>query len=160
MNESLPYEVERMGQALRAEVERQLLADLEHYALPADGLRIDWSDSCQEGHVTDVLNGTLEDLSAVVVVDPFGKVVAYGWMDFIHRGGDNPLFVFWLFLTIVRNGQKERVKRKPTIPEHVWSRLPESSRVLCAQAEQYDTRWANDPLVKKWKRTKNLPTRS
>jgi len=140
-----------MGPQLREEVEQQLLRDLEHYGLPSAALGIDWSDVSQEGHMTEILNGELEELSGIAVVDPSGNFVAEGWMDFIHGGDKNPLFVFWLFLSIDRDGKEDKVKCEPTIPEHVWNRLPEESKVICAEAESYDSRWVDDPLVRKWR---------
>jgi len=95
----VPQIVAEMGDRLRREVERQLLLDLEHYrpGSPGEKLTIDWSNP---GHCTDFLGGSLESMSDVVVRCSDGKVVADGWIDFVHGGGDGlPLFVFWLFLS-------------------------------------------------------------
>jgi len=86
------------------------------------------------------------------VLGPDRKVVADGWMDFIHGGGNHPLFVFWLFLAIGCGASRNEVKRDVGIPAHVWERLPDSTKVLCARADEYDARWASDPLVLEWVR--------
>jgi hypothetical protein len=118
-----------MGPELLDHVERQLLDDLNHYGIATDGLRIDWLDPVQEGHRTDYLNGTLESMSDVIVRDGRGEPVLEGWIDFVHGAPDGPLFVFWLFL---RRRDAEALKDDPNLPGHVWSRLPERSREVCA----------------------------
>jgi hypothetical protein len=138
----------QMGPQLLAEVERQLLDDLHHYDINGPHLRIDWSEACQEGHCTTYLDGNLESLSGLAVSGPGGEVIADGWFDFIHGGGENPLFVFWLFLSA--GGHK--LKTEPRIPEHVWRALPEASKRLCARQGVYDAQWSNDPLVRSWRR--------
>jgi hypothetical protein len=142
-----------MGLLLQKEVESQLLDDLLPYGIDSSGLVIDWSNACQEGHCTQALDGNLEELSSVAVITVEGKVVAEGWMDFIHGGGENPLFVFWLFLDVLRQDKWQKVKVEPHIPAHIWSRLPESTKRLCASATEYDARWKNDPLVISWRHT-------
>lgn len=141
----------QMGPQLRAEVEAQLLADLREYDLDSSALRIDWSNACGEGHCKQAFDGNLESLSDVFVIDDEGQVLAEGWMDFIHGGGDNPLFVFWLFLRIRKGKRWRQVKSQPNIPEHVWERLPDSTRSLCTNEDDYDARWCNDPLVQRWR---------
>jgi len=141
----------RMGPQLQKEVETQLLNDLIPYGIDPNGLSIDWSDACQEGHCAQALDGNLEDLSSVAVVNAAGAIVAEGWMDFIHGGGDNPLFAFWLFLDDLRNGQRRKVKKEPHIPGHIWARLPESTKRLCARNDAYDSAWKDDPSVVSWK---------
>src|SRR5688572_9110193 len=89
---------EGMGPKLRLEVERQLLCDLARYGVEVKGLTVDWSDTCPEGHTTTFLDGTLENWSGVRVWTKGGTLVAEGWLDFVHGGGSNPLFVFWDFL--------------------------------------------------------------
>ncbi|HEV8337909.1 MAG TPA: hypothetical protein VGR67_15975 [Candidatus Polarisedimenticolia bacterium] len=151
MDRALSYEVERMGPDLRSEVERQLLNDLLPYGLTPSGLAIDWSQSCQEGHCTSLADAMLESLSGVRVLNTAGEVQAEGWMDFVHGGEPNPLFVFWLFLTVQSAGRAVRVKGEPTIPPHVWSLLPIASRDNCTAEGRYDATWAKDPLVVAWK---------
>jgi hypothetical protein len=113
---------ERMGPMLRAEVERQLLKDLRCYRVEADGPCIDWSDTCIEGDATSYLDGELENWSGISVLDANKQIVADGWMEFIHGGGDKPLFVFWDFLTIFEQGVKRRAKARLGIPSHVWDK--------------------------------------
>jgi hypothetical protein len=88
------YPASAMGPQLRAYVEHQLLTDLQFYGVPTVGLSFDWSNPCQEGHVTRYLDGMLEEMSDVGVNRSDGTPVAEGWLDFIHGGGDAPLFVF------------------------------------------------------------------
>ncbi len=140
-----------MGPLLQKEVESQLLKDLLNYDIDSNGLSIDWSDACQEGHCTQAIDGNLEDLSSVAVIDSKGTVILEGWMDFIHGGGDNPLFVFWLFLDDLRNDKHKKLKAHSDIPLHIWAQLPESTKRLLAASEKYDPRWKHDPLVKSWR---------
>jgi hypothetical protein len=129
-------ETARMGPLLLAEVERQLLADLEHHDFSQLGLKIDWSDACGEGHCTRYLDGNLEALSGLAVVASTGEAVAEGWLDFVHGGDGYPLFVFWLFLSIRIGGEWKKVKSEPVIPEHVWDRLQIRARRLAAGKER------------------------
>jgi hypothetical protein len=150
--ENLGYPASKMGPRLRALVEEQLLVDLQHYGVTSGRLKVDWSDPCQEGHVTECLDGRLEEMSGIRILDPGGSPVAEGWVDFIHGGGEAPLYAFWLFLRIrVDNGWR-KVKKHPVIPVHVWEELPELSKELCAKEDGYDARWHRDPLVVDWKR--------
>jgi hypothetical protein len=144
-----------LGARLRAEVERQLLDDLRHYGINVDGAAFDWSDSCIEGHATSHLGGTLQNFSGVAVLDASGDMLACGWIDFIHGGGTNPLFVFWDHVTVFEghDPRKQRVlKSTPGIPGHVWAKLPEASKWLCGEAGGYDSAWSRDPLVAEWRR--------
>jgi hypothetical protein len=150
----MPHEVRRMGPALRLEVERQLLADLSHYGVDPNDLRIDWTDACQEGHCTSILGGQLEGLSGVSVRSSDASLVAAGWMDFVHGGESNPLFVFWLFLTLASDSQQRRGKSDPGIPEHIWESLPEQTKWLCARTDGYDARWAQDAKIIAWKKSR------
>src|SRR5262245_31928385 len=122
-----------MGPMLRAEVERQLLEDLLHYQVGVVNPIFDWSEICIEGHATRYLDGEMENWSGITVLDSVGQTIADGWMEFIHGGGDNPLFVFWEFLTIYENGKQREAKRQPGIPRHIWEELPETSKQLCTK---------------------------
>ncbi len=153
MDKKLGY-THHMGSQLRAEVERQLFRDFHRYASEQVGdLAIDWSDTCPEGHVTAYLDGRLENWSDVWVLNEQGERIAWGWIDFIHGGGDNPLFVFWCFLYIGEH--TEDVVRSHGIPQHIWESLPDSSRDLCLKSEAYDAAWKNDPLVIQWRKRKS-----
>ena len=145
----------RLGPRLRSEVERQLLSDLRQYGIAVGEAALDWSESCIEGHATSYLDGMLHNFSNVAVVDKRGKLLASGWIDFIHGGGTNPLYVFWNQLTIFEDGDLRRekvLKSTPGIPRHVWEKLPESSKKLCTKSDSYDSMWSNDPLVLEWKK--------
>jgi hypothetical protein len=140
------YPANRMGSRLRELVEQQLLQDLRHYGLAPEGLALDWSNPCQEGHWTEYLDGSLEEMPDVVVRDRSGQAVAEGWIDFIDGVDDGPPAVFWLFLSLGHGRRQQPVKDAPTIPPHVWQRLPERMRAQCAA----DARWRRDPLVLAW----------
>lgn len=142
-----------MGPQLQAEVESQLLKDLATYGVDIDRLKFDWSEACQEGHCTTALDGNFEEVSDVRVMNLHGELVAEGWIDFIHGGGNNPLFVFWLFLTARRDGKWIRLKTQPHIPAHIWAQLPYATKRLCSYATEYDARWTSDPTVLAWKRS-------
>lgn len=146
------YPASAMGPRLRAEVEGQLRADLEHHGVAAAGLTFDWSNPCQEGHVTEHLDGRLESMSDVGVCDAAGAPVASGWIDFVHGTADAPLFVFWLLLRVRDGGRWRDVRTQPVIPAHVWEWLPDRSKDLCAVEGRYDARWSRDPLVVAWRR--------
>lgn len=152
MNKGPGY-TNRMGPQLRTEVKRQLLQDFRRYTdEPSDDLAIDWSDTCPEGHVTEYLDGWLESWSDVWVINAQGERIAWGWIDFVHGGGDNPLFVFWYFLHFGENA--EDVVQAQGIPQHIWESLPESTKDLCLKSETYDATWSNDPLVIQWRNQK------
>ncbi|HEX6483699.1 MAG TPA: hypothetical protein VF043_33045 [Ktedonobacteraceae bacterium] len=134
----------------RLSFQNTLLQDFQRYSDKlSDDLAIDWSDTCPEGHTTEYLDGYLENWSGVWVVTTQGERIAWGWMDFIHGGGDNPLFVFWYYLHFGANTQD--VVRAHGIPQHIWESLPESSKDLCLTSETYDATWRNDPLVLQWR---------
>ncbi len=145
-----------MGNRLRAEVERQLLLDLTHYGIAPDGLWVDWSDTIGEGHCTDHLGGFLEACSGLRVCNAAGEVLYDGWMDFVHGGDAQPLFVFWLFLDERLAGDEYReLKGDPHLPPHVWAALPESSKRLCGKRGEYDAAWQDAPLVLAWLQTQH-----
>jgi len=145
-----------MGDDLRREVEQQLLDDLAHYLDGADRdeLELDWSGACQEGHRTAALGGELEEMSGVGVRARSGRLVAEGWIDFIHGGANLPLIAFWLFLDLVVDGAVVNVKKQAEIPEHVWEKLTDESKLACTRTGAYDSRWHEDPRVVAWKRTR------
>jgi len=135
------------GRQVRAEVERQLLADLQHYGLRQ--CTLDWSETSAEGHKSAFLDGHLENWSGLQVIDKLGEVVAAGWMDFIHREGtDHEPVVYWAYLHVLESGQGYG-KEDPGIPIHVWKKLPEEMKQWCAS----QTQWKNDPLVQAWKKS-------
>jgi hypothetical protein len=145
-------DTECMGPMLQAEIEHQLLEDLLHYNVNTENVFFDWSDTSIEGHRTSYLDGEIENWSGISVIDSSGQVIAEGWMEFIHGGGDNPLFVFWDYLIIYENGVKRDAKTKSGIPRHIWEKIPDTSKQLCAKAGSYDSNWSDDPLVKQWAR--------
>jgi hypothetical protein len=145
---------ERLGKRLRVEVERQLLEDFRYYFKDQDDITIDWSDPCGEGHETEHLDGSLENWSDVWIVNVKGERIAWGWIDFVHGGDDNPLFVFWHYLHFGEDG--EDMVRSHGIPQHIWDRLPNSSKDLCLKSGKYDARWCNDLLVAQWRERKRL----
>jgi len=99
------YPASAMGPQLRAYVEHQLLTDLQFYGVPTVGLSFDWSNPCQEGHVTRYLDGMLEEMSDVGVNRSDGTPVAEGWLDFIHWWRRRPTLCFWLFLRLDTAGK-------------------------------------------------------
>ncbi|MDD5111334.1 MAG: hypothetical protein PHG85_02185 [Candidatus Altiarchaeota archaeon] len=149
-NTSYFHEVGKMGKILFEEVNRQLIDDLREYGINEKGVYVDWTNPCQEGHCTSFLGGDLENYSIVYVINTDGQIIANGWMDFIHGGGDNPLFVFWDYLHLYKNGERVDVKSKPGIPKHIWEKLPEKTKRLLTKKGEYDSMWHNDPLVQKY----------
>ncbi len=135
---------------LRAEVDRQLLEDLRHYGFDTAGLRIDWSDGCQEGHSARFMDGELEDDSSVGVLDAAGNAVAGGAINF-QNDGDRELVVYWEGLS--RFQGKEPVVLTRTcwapFPEHVWERMSDRLKDICAR--KHAVRWTNSD---RWTREK------
>jgi hypothetical protein len=117
-----------MGPKLRAEVERQLLKDLQIYRPDLEDVIFDWSETCQEGPVTNYLDGSLENWSGVAVKDANGNLIAYGWIDFIDGGVKEPLLVFWDLLTIRFNNKNIDVKKEFGIPKHIWNKVSAESK--------------------------------
>ncbi len=140
-----------MGPELLAHVERELLLDLRHYGVSTEGFSFDWSNPCQEGHRTEFLDGHLEEMSDVRVIDRIGRPQAQGWIDFVHGAPDAPLVVFWLYLRVWAGDSWRRLRDEPTLPVHVWRSLPDRSKELCATQGKYDARWSKDPLVTAWR---------
>jgi hypothetical protein len=132
-----------MGDDLRREVERQLLLDLAHYRSSGldSALVLDWSNPCQEGHQASCFGGTIESMSDVSVVDSLGDLVAEGWIDFVH--GPDGLTVFWLFLDLIENGSRTKVKASPEIPARVWQLLSPDAKKACSS----DPNWRRDRSV-------------
>ncbi len=142
----LGYPASYMGPRLRAVVEQQLLDDLGQYGVASDGLVLDWSHPCQEGHWTEYLDGSLEEMSEVLVRDRHGEAMAEGWIDFVHTEAEGRLVVFWLFLSLRYGRCWQTVRQSPTVPGHVWQRLSERGKADVAA----DARWHADPLVLAW----------
>lgn len=117
---------DRMGAQLRALVESQLVADLHHYGVRADELRFDWSESCIEGHRTELLDGSVENFSSIAVYDASNNLIADGWMEFIHEG--DFFQAYWEFVRTWNGDQKLKEKKEVGIPAHIWKLIPESAR--------------------------------
>ena len=116
------------------------------------GLLIDWSAAIQEGHWTTFNGRMLESLSDISVVDPTGKPVAEGWMDFVitESAPNSEPRVFWLFLSILSEEGWSRVKEDPFLPRHLWEALTDNERKRLAMT---DSKWLNrDPKLAAWKR--------
>ncbi|MDD2917351.1 MAG: hypothetical protein PHH70_05925 [Candidatus Gracilibacteria bacterium] len=138
----------RMGPTLQAEVEKQLLEDLKNYNIYQEGLTIDWSNYCPEGHCTRFLGGELENWSYIDIIDNNGSFVGEGWIDFIHDGDEDPLWVFWLYLSIGEGDNAVHVKNEGGIPLHIWGKLSEKTKKLCTASGQCDSKWHDVPLAK------------
>ncbi|WP_338870084.1 hypothetical protein WBJ53_21820 [Spirosoma sp. SC4-14] len=113
-----------MGPKLRTFVERQLLWDLANYSVTIENLKFDWLDSCIEGRDTSCLDGQLENFSGITVYDINDKLVADGWMDFIHEG--DFFLAYWDFITVWQGNRKVLDKTRSGIPDHIWRQIPES----------------------------------
>jgi hypothetical protein len=112
-----------MGPRLRALVETQLIKDLQHYGVENQSLKFDWSESCIEGHDTVYLDGSLENYSGISIFNHSDKLVADGWMEFIHRG--QFFLAYWEFITIWGNDKKVFEKKSPGMPEHILKQIPD-----------------------------------
>jgi hypothetical protein len=137
-------------------VEQQLLEDLRHYGVNLSDLRFDWSQVVQEGHWTDYRGRMLESLSDIALRDSDGRLVAEGWMDFVSASADKDSepTIFWLFLSLVADGDLKEVKTDAFLPSHVWEALTDAQRQYIATAE---SKWLHrDPKVQEWKRRNQL----
>jgi hypothetical protein len=112
-----------MGPKLRTLVENDLINDLRHYGVTKLNLKFDWSESCIEGHNTTYLDGQLENYSGISVFDTDEKIIADGWMEFIHRG--QFFLAYWEFVTIWDKDKQVFEKKEPGIPEHILRKIPD-----------------------------------
>lgn len=118
---------DKMGPELKSEVENQLIKDLEFYKISEDNLKFDWSESCIEGHLASVLDGTVENFSGISVFDNLDNLVADGWMDFIF---ENELFiVYWEFVRTWDGNKKLKEKKEVGLPNHIWKKLPDELKL-------------------------------
>jgi hypothetical protein len=111
-----------MGLNLRKLVESQLESDLKNYGIDKSNLKFDWSESCIEGHDTRFLDGSLENYSGISVYDKDDKIVADGWMEFIHEG--DYFITYWEFVKTFDNEKVIAQKKMTGIPDHIWEDLP------------------------------------
>ena len=109
-----------MGNALRKNVEQQLLNDLKQYHSYPGLFYFDWSESCIEGKRMDYLDGAVENFSGISIFDKHNGIIAHGWMDFVF---DNDLIVYWDMLDIFHDRKKLKTKSLPGIPEYIWNNL-------------------------------------
>lgn len=114
-----------MGEELRDLVEKQLKEDLKNYGVSNNQLKFDWSESCIEGHRTEYLDGSVENFSGIAVYDNDDKIVADGWMEFIHE--PNFFLAYWDCVT-TWNGDKKINEKEFGLPEHIWIQIPEGIR--------------------------------
>ena len=152
----MPHEVERLGPAVQAWVEQQLLSDLRHYGVQRNDLRFDWLQVVQEGHHTDFRGRMLESLSEILVRSADDSIVAEGWMDFVRTSEDRDSEprVFWLFLSLVADDKAKRVKDDALLPSHVWESMTDAEKRFVATTE---SKWLDrDPKVQAWRRKQQL----
>lgn len=125
-----------MGPLLRAEVERQLLFDLENYYIFDGPLRFDWSETCMEGKHAEYLDGSLDNYSGISIMNDKMELVADGWMDFILT---DKLIVYWEFIDSYTGNLSAKGKDEPGIPTHIWNRLTiqEQARLKQQRLEYY-----------------------
>ncbi|MCK6544177.1 hypothetical protein L6Q79_16025 [bacterium] len=122
-----------MGPILRHEVEKQLIADLAEYGFTLAKFQFDWSGSCIEGHRVKFLDGYIENWSGICVVDTNTEVTFEGWIDFIFDPELSVFRVYWDLLGVT--GKK--IKADLGIPVHVWSQLPDQTRLKCKESKYY-----------------------
>ncbi len=116
---------------LRILVEKQLSEDLAYYGLDTQDFRFDWSESCQEGHQTFCLGGTVESLSGIGVFDIYDYPMASGWMDFLDDPDKGFFLAYWEYVTVYAlDGSIVLEKKEPGIPPHIWAKLSPDFQVL------------------------------
>ena len=106
-----------------AEVERQLLADLNHHGFP--NLNLNWKGSKVIGTTIQVGGDRLARFGNIRLCDETGKVVGRGEFGFLVLTVELEFRVFWSELKI--NG-KTITPGNGTIPGHVWHALSEEQR--------------------------------
>jgi len=104
-----------MGPELRNLVERQLIEDLKYYNYNDTDLYFDWSQSCPEGRTAKYLGGSIENFSGISLINSANKLIAEGWMEFIHD--ENHFKVYWDLLIFKNHHMIE--KTEFGIPEHI-----------------------------------------
>jgi hypothetical protein len=112
-----------MGPRLRTLVETHLINDLRYYGLEKQNLKFDWSESCIEGHDTAYLDGQLENYSGISIFDNDERLIADGWMEFIHRG--QFFLAYWKFVTIWDKEKKVFEKKERGAPGHILQQIPD-----------------------------------
>lgn len=116
-----------MGPMLKKLVEEHLTSDLMHYGIDNQYLKFDWSESCIEGKSTNFLDGSIDRFSSIYVFDRNDKLIAYGWMEFIH---ENSFFlVYWDMITTYSD-DKIIIDKKSGIPDHVWTKIPDNIKSI------------------------------
>lgn len=110
-----------MGPELCKEVERQLISDLTYYTnASSQDYKFDWSKSSVEGHLSEFMDGKLENFSNIGIANDNDEVIGFGWMDYVLESEENIFLVYWEFLNI--NGIE--YKKRVGIPPHIWNKLP------------------------------------
>jgi len=110
-----------LSNQLRAEIERQLVKDLNFYHIQKDIYKFDWSDSCIEGKMTTYMGEPLDNFSGIAVFDQNDQRIADGWLEYIHE--ENFLLIYWDFLDSYTNEQATILKSICGIPLHIFDQI-------------------------------------
>ena len=106
-----------------AEVERQLLADLNHHGFP--NLNLSWKGSKVIGTTVQVGGDLLARFGNIRLCDESGEVIGRGAFGFLVLTVELEFRVFWSELEIEG---KTITPGNGTIPGHVWQALSEEQR--------------------------------
>lgn len=122
-----------MSIELRRLVEKQLLEDLKKYEISHENFKFDWSESCIEGHLSEYLDSSLENYSAIALFDNNDQLIAEGWMEYINDYDETNnckyFIAYWDYLDIYENGKWVKAKTSFGVPKHILNILPENLRV-------------------------------
>lgn len=103
-------------------VEDQLIKDLEYYGIRSKEYYFDWSEATQEGHVVHVLDSRLESQSNVSVYSKKDRLIAKGWIDFVHDEKTGFARLYWEGATIFVGDKSTKIPFG--IPDHIFENNP------------------------------------
>lgn len=125
-----------MDGKLREEVERQLSDDIRHYGINNQILKYDWSESCIEGRCSKVGDSYIGNFSDIKVFNSMDKIIAEGWIDFIHEKQFDLFIVYWDQLDLYENGKVKEVKQFG-VPEYIYEKLPNDLKIKYSENVVY-----------------------
>lgn len=109
---------------LKALIEKQLSDDFKYYdSQEQNKLKFDWSNSMIEWNYSTLLDWAAQNFSWIKVFNNNDRLIAEGWMNFIHNG---EFFIsYWEFLDIYNQEMKIDYKKSKCnyIPKHILAQL-------------------------------------
>lgn len=117
-----------MGTQLFTQVGRQLLADLSFYGIPnVENFSIAWREAEGEGNWAKYLDGEIENYAYLSILDPNGRSIGQGSMEFILEQDHGFFCTYWNSLYFIH--PEFRGKTIAGIPDHIWDKIPENAKI-------------------------------